>query len=125
MGSDVAPPRARPGDGEGCSEDCPGCRGPTLALTCTNRTALTGTMQTKIRTAGVEEARNRLPEIIRAAYDEGAITIVTRRGEPYAAVVPVSQALREAPNLSDLRGSAKSCFGDAGEFVSRMRDEWP
>lgn len=82
-------------------------------------------MQGKVQTAGVEEARNRLPEILRAASSEGAITIVTKRGKPYAAVVPVSHALRQAPKLSELRGSAKGCFGDAGRFVSQLRDEWP
>ena len=82
-------------------------------------------MEGKIQTAGVEEARSRLPEILRAANSEGVVTIVTKRGKPYAAVVPVSQALRKVPNLSDLRGSAKGCFGDAAQFVSQMRDEWP
>ena len=81
-------------------------------------------MDGKVRSAGVDEARTRLPEILRAANDEGAVTIVTKRGEPYAAVVPVWQALREAPSLSDLRGSANGCFGDAATFVSALRDEW-
>ena len=83
------------------------------------------TMQSRVETAGVEETRTRLPEILRAANNEGAITIVTKRGKPYAAVVPVSQALRKAPNLSDLRGSAKGCFGDARRFVDKLRAEWP
>lgn len=83
------------------------------------------TMQGKVQTAGVEEARTKLPEILRAANDEGAITIVTKRGKPYAAVVPLSQALRKAPNFSDLRGSAKGCFGDAGQFINKLRSEWP
>lgn len=81
-------------------------------------------MENKFQTAGVEEARTRLPHILRAANHEGAITIVTKRGKPYAAVVPVGQALREAPGLSALRGSANGCFGDAGAFVRAMRDEW-
>ena len=58
------------------------------------------------------EARTKLPEVL------------TKRGEPYAAVVPVSQALREAPCLSDLRGSANGCYGNAGAFVGGLRDEW-
>ena len=81
-------------------------------------------MQGKVQTAGVKEARTRLPEILRSADNEGTVTTVTKRGEPCAAVVPVSQALRKAPNLSDLRGSAKGCFGNAGQFVSKLRDEW-
>ena len=82
-------------------------------------------MESKVQTAGVEEARTKLPHILRAAHHEGAITIVTKRGKPYAAVVPVWQALPEAPGLSALRGSANGCFGDAGTFVRTMRDEWP
>ena len=82
-------------------------------------------MERKVQTAGVEEARTKLTHILRAAHHEGAITIVTKRGKPYAAVVPVWQALREEPTLSALRGSANGCFGDAGAFVRAMRDEWP
>ena len=82
-------------------------------------------MDSKVQTAGVEEARTKLPQILRAANHEDAITIVTKRGKPYAAVVPVWQALREAPGILALRGSAKGCFGDAGAFVRAMRDEWP
>ena len=82
-------------------------------------------MESKVQTAGVEEARTKLPEILRAANNEGAVTIVTKRGKPYAAVVPIWQALREAPSLSDLRGSANGCFGDVATFVNAMRDEWP
>ena len=81
-------------------------------------------MASKVRTAGVDEARTNLPEILRAANNEGAVTIVTKRGKPYAAVVPVWQAVREAPNFSDLRGSANGCFGEAGAFIGALRDEW-
>ena len=73
----------------------------------------------------MDEARTKLPELLRAANHEGAITIVTKRGEPYAAIVPVAQALPQAPRLSTLRGSANGCFGDAASFVSALRDKWP
>ena len=82
-------------------------------------------MAGKVQTAGVDEARTKLPEILRAANNEGAVTIVTKRGNPYEAVVPVWQALREAPSLSDLRGSANGCFGDVAACVSALRNEWP
>ena len=82
-------------------------------------------MRNRVRVSGVEEARTRLPEILRAAHHEGAVTIVTRRGEPCAAVVPVSLALRDVPKLSELRGSARGCYGDAARFVGELRDEWP
>ena len=82
-------------------------------------------MESKVRTAGVDEARTKLPHILRAANHDGAITIVTKRGKPYAAVVPVWQALRETPGLSALRGSANGCFGDAAALVRANRDDWP
>lgn len=81
-------------------------------------------MEDEVRMAGVEEARTKLPEILRAANVRGAVTIVTKRGKPYAAVVPVWQALRDAPRFSALIGSANGCYGDVGEFVRGLRDEW-
>lgn len=82
-------------------------------------------MGSKVQTARVNEARAKLSEILRAANNEGAITIVTKRGKPYAAVVPVWQAWCEAPKFSSLRGSANGCFGSARAFVRTMRDQWP
>ena len=81
-------------------------------------------MADKVQVAGVEEARAKLPSILRSAHQEGTVTLITKRGMPYAAVVPVSHAIREAPKLSHLRGSAEGCFGDARRFVEGLRDEW-
>ena len=81
-------------------------------------------MGDKVQITGVEEARAKLPSILRSAHQEGTVTIVTKRGVPYAAVVPVSHAIREAPKLTELRGSAGGCFGDARRFVEGLRDEW-
>ena len=38
-------------------------------------------------------------------------------------IVPVSKELVGGPKSGALRGSAKGCYGDAGEFVERLRDE--
>ena len=81
-------------------------------------------MADKVQVAGVEEARAKLPSILRSAYQAGTVTIVTNRGVPYAAIVPMSHAVREASKLSDLRGSAEGCFGDARRFVEGLRDVW-
>ena len=78
-----------------------------------------------MKTAGVEEARRRLPEILSRAHRDGTVTIVTNRGVPYAAIVPISQVARDSAGLTALRGSARGCYGDAAEYVARMRDEWP
>ena len=81
-------------------------------------------IEVAVRTTGVEEARKRLPEILSRANRDGTVTIVTKRGVPYAAIVPVSQVVREAPKLTALRGSARGYYGEAAECVARMRDEW-
>ena len=82
-------------------------------------------MQVKSRIAGVDEARTNLPEILNAANSDGTVTIVTKRGVPYAAIVPVSQALQQPVKLTDLRGSAGGCYGEVGEFLKGLRSEWP
>ena len=76
-------------------------------------------------TAGVEEARKRLPELLSRANRDGAVTIVTKRGVPYAAIVPVSHVVRGGVrSLTALRGSARGCYGEAARYVDRIRDEW-
>ena len=50
-------------------------------------------MDDKVRIAGVEEARTKLPSLLRAANHNGEVTVITKRGVPYAAIVPVSNAL--------------------------------
>ena len=77
-----------------------------------------------MKTAGVEEARQTLPEILSRAHHDGTVTIVTKRGVPYAAIVPVSHVVRGVRKLTALRGSARGCYGEAAEYVDRMRDEW-
>ena len=81
-------------------------------------------MADKVVLVGTKEARAKLSSILRSANQEGTVTIVTKRGVPYAAVVPVPHAVREAPKLSELRGSAEGCFGDVRRFVEGLRDEW-
>ena len=80
-------------------------------------------MSGNVRSAGVEETRTRLPSLLEAA-NQGTVTVVTKRGVPYAAIVPVSTALGDRPRLSALRGSAKGCYGNVREFVDQLRDEW-
>lgn len=81
-------------------------------------------MRGKIRIESIKEARAKLAAILRAANQERTVTVVTKRGVPYAAVVPVSKAVVQGPKLRDLRGSARGCFGEAAEFVDSLRNEW-
>jgi prevent-host-death family protein len=67
-----------------------------------------------------------LPDLLERAH-RGGITVITKRGRPYAALVPAERvvaATRRLP-LSGLRGTGKGLWGpDVTKAVSRMRDEW-
>jgi antitoxin (DNA-binding transcriptional repressor) of toxin-antitoxin stability system len=77
----------------------------------------------KIETKGVEEARNTLPAILDAAA-QGRITIITRRGNAVAAVVPASGAVKPT-SLLTLAGTGKGLWGrKSAGTVARLRDEW-
>ncbi len=79
----------------------------------------------KVDTKGVEEARKTLPAILDAAA-QGRVTIITRHGNPVAAVVPAGDAAAARPaSLLALAGSGKGLWGrDSSKTVSRLRDEW-
>lgn len=78
----------------------------------------------KSRIVDVDDAGTKLQKILDAANADGTVTIITNHGNPYAAIVPVSMALRQSENLTDLRGSASGFYGEAGEFVQALRNEW-
>jgi prevent-host-death family protein len=75
---------------------------------------------------GAEEARNRLPELLDAA-ENGQSTIITRRGRPVAALVPITAlgaATAQQP-LTPWQGSGRGLWGkDSARTVRRLRDEW-
>jgi prevent-host-death family protein len=80
------------------------------------------------QTCGAEEARQNLPALLEAAH-HGHTTIITRRGKPYAAIVPLSAVPAEEPRPSFLamRGSAKGkgYWGpDPAAYIRDMRDAW-
>ena len=76
-----------------------------------------------VRSAGVAEARTKLPSLLEAA-NQGTVTVVTKHGVPYAAIVPLAKALGDGPRLSALRGSGTGCYGNVREFVDQLRAEW-
>jgi prevent-host-death family protein len=75
---------------------------------------------------GAEEARNRLPELLKAA-EKGRSTIITRHGRPVAVLVPFS-AYRTASGqqpLTPWRGSGRGLWGkDSARTRRRLRGEW-
>ena len=79
-----------------------------------------------MRRKGAEEARNRLPDLLDAA-ERGQSTVITRRGRPVAALVPVAPQgtpAGQAP-LSPAEGSGRGLWGrNSARTIRRLRDEW-
>lgn len=75
---------------------------------------------------GAEEARARLPELL-AAAQRGHRTIITRHGQPVAALVPVDALIERTAqrSLLPLAGSGRGLWGrDSTATQRRLRDEW-
>ena len=80
----------------------------------------------KISRRGSEDARNELPSLIEAA-EGGHATIITRRGRPVAALVPVDNYRRShrQRSLLALEGSGRSHWGkNSTRTIGKLRDEW-
>ena len=78
------------------------------------------------KTCGAEEARSHLPELLEGAH-QGSSTIITKRGRPYAALVPLSQHTpsRKGLSLLKMKGSGAGLWGgNSARTVARLRDEW-
>ncbi|HTA88788.1 MAG TPA: type II toxin-antitoxin system prevent-host-death family antitoxin [Polyangiaceae bacterium] len=75
---------------------------------------------------GAEEARTLLPELIERAH-RGERSVITKRGKPYAEVVPVGSHVTGKPRLSflSLAGTGSGLWGhDSRKTLKRLRDEW-
>ncbi len=80
---------------------------------------------TRIPKEGSEETRKRLPALLERAH-RGKPTLITKRGEPYAAIVPIS-ALNQPKagiGIRDLRGTGKGFWSNnVPVWIKRIRDE--
>lgn len=80
---------------------------------------------TKATYKGVEDARRELPELLDAAA-QGEPTVITRRGHPVAALVPLAayDSVRQQ-SLLPLAGSGTKLWGRSSRrTLARLRDEW-
>jgi prevent-host-death family protein len=79
----------------------------------------------KIVHKGSEEARNELPTLLEEA-EGGRATIITRRGRPVAALVPLAQyRTRQQQSLLTLEGSGRGLWGkNSSGKIKKLRDEW-
>ena len=78
------------------------------------------------KTCGAQQARAHLPELLERAH-HGTATVITRRGKPYAVLVPVAQAKSGGRRLSllSLRGTGTKLWGnEPARTIAAMRDEW-
>jgi prevent-host-death family protein len=75
---------------------------------------------------GAEEARNQLPNLLEAA-EAGQSTVITKRGRPVAALVPIHDylaAVTQEP-LTLLAGSGRGLWGrNSAGTIRKLRDEW-
>ncbi len=75
---------------------------------------------------GAEAARKRLPELLDRAQ-AGEVSIIKKRGVPYAALVPLDQRVEPLPGvgLLALKGTGVGLWGDdIKKSISEFRDEW-
>ncbi|MEA3138545.1 MAG: hypothetical protein QOK23_714 [Gammaproteobacteria bacterium] len=80
----------------------------------------------KIVHKGSEEARNELPTLLEEAQS-GRATIITRRGRPVAALVPLSQYHTgpKQQSLLNLEGTGRGLWGkNSTGTTGKLRDEW-
>ena len=80
----------------------------------------------QIREKGVEEARKQFAALLETAA-RGQVTVITRHGSPYAAIVPASGINRQTAGitLKQLRGSGKKLWPhDAAKWTNKLRKEW-
>jgi prevent-host-death family protein len=80
----------------------------------------------KVVHKGSEEARNELPTLIEAA-ESGRTTVITRRGRPVAALVPLAElrAGHRQQSLLTLEGSGRGLWGkNSRRALVKLRDEW-
>jgi prevent-host-death family protein len=80
----------------------------------------------KVIHKGAEEARNQLPHLLEAA-ENGQSTVITRRGRPVAALVPIDDyvAVARQEPLTPLAGSGRALWGgNSARTLRKLRDEW-
>jgi prevent-host-death family protein len=78
------------------------------------------------RRRGAEDARNQLPELLDAA-EHGQPTIITKRGRPVAALMPIKayESARPQQPLLPLQGSGRGLWGrNIRVTIGKLRDEW-
>lgn len=95
---------------------------PALVIECTDRTER---LIMSLRTVGLEQGRNTLPELASRAH-AGEPSLLTRHGKPYAAIVSPDVLMKAQPRsrFLSLRGSGKGLWGPSpAQTVEDARNE--
>lgn len=80
----------------------------------------------RVTRKGAEQARNQLPELLDAA-EKGRTTIITKRGRPVAALVPLDAyaGAKQQQAITSLERSGRGLWGrDSVRRIRKLRDEW-
>jgi prevent-host-death family protein len=80
----------------------------------------------RVRKVGAEEARNQLPDLLKAA-ENGTTTIITKHGRPVAALIPIEQLEtgNSQRSILPLKGSGRGMWGkNSSQTLRALRDEW-
>lgn len=80
----------------------------------------------KVEHKSAKEARNQLSKLLDGAA-EGRSTIITRRGRPAAALVPLEtyNAAARQYSITSLSGSGRGLWGrNSTRTIRALRDEW-
>ena len=70
----------------------------------------------------VTQAKSRLSELVRKAQN-GEETIIMRRGEPVATVVPIIAPKRRLRSFAEFRATMPMARTSSAELIRRLRDE--
>jgi prevent-host-death family protein len=98
-------------------------------VNCTDCTLL-GLIMPATASYGLEQARIQLPSIVANAHS-GTVSVITKHGKPYAAVVSIHDLKKSRANakansgLLALLGTGQGLWGThVAETIGELRDEW-
>jgi prevent-host-death family protein len=83
-------------------------------------------MARRTRRKGAEEARKELPSLL-AAAERGQATVITKRGRPVAALIPIKDYSEPEKQLSllPLACTGRGLWGeDSAKTIRELKEEW-
>jgi len=75
-----------------------------------------------MRAVNLADAKARLSELVSKA-ERGVETVITRRGQPVARLVPIALPKKAFRSLADFRATLPMARTSSAELIRQMRDE--